>query len=269
MAKRTTEDSWKAARWFGSIESLATAAEVAASELGEIDGGWDAGGAEVDDGNPHCSARVRYGGGTFNADDMEELRAEVPALERIGLDKIESVSLSVLTPRYSATISASDGRGVEASVGGPSATVVHGLVSTLQRKLDLGVGRVREQPLLPRTWDHWGALVLGWLFGLILGFLVVRSADEYGWDWIYVLFLLMASVGPLMGTAYFYDRIRPAPEALELVPEVDEAKPPPEPDRRGPILQGRDWLRRHPILTLLGVIIIGVASNLVSNAIGA
>lgn len=69
-------------RWFGSIESLATAAEVAASELGEIDGGWDAEGVEVEGGRPHCTARVKYEGGTFNADDMEELRAEVSALEQ-------------------------------------------------------------------------------------------------------------------------------------------------------------------------------------------
>jgi hypothetical protein len=269
MAETITEDDWKARHWFGSVATLVAASEQAEAELAEIDPVPV--GPEVVAGVTHWThASVRYQGGTFKADNLAEVREALPEIERRG-GEIESISLVVATPRFQASVSADVLRGVSASVEGPKATVVHGLVSTLQRKLEPGVGRVRKPPKRPPELEHFLWLMGGWLIALVVIGLGVWSTLEYspGFDFGFFFLGLIAGGTAYVGTDVFIDRGYPQPPALQLVPASEEDAPAPEPDNRGPVLKGRDWLRRHPLLTLLGVVVVGVASNLISGAISS
>jgi hypothetical protein len=264
MAETISEDDWKARHWFGSVATLADAARLAEAELAEIDPAPED--AEVVTHWTH--ATVRYEGGTFKADDLAEVREALPELERRG-GEIKSISFDISTPRYSATVSADAMMGVGVEAKGPRPTVVHGLVSALQRKLEPGVGRVRTPPKRPPELEHFVWLLGGWLVALIVVGLAVWSAVEYGpgFDFGFFLMGLVAGFASYIGTGFYLDRGHPRPPNLQLVPASEEDTPPPEPDERGPVLRGRDWLRRHPLLTLLGVVVVGVASNLISGAI--
>jgi len=266
MAVERTKDNWTTDHWFGSIATLLAAARVAEAELREIDGQAIEEEEALHKTNwPGGSVEVSWSGGSFTGsfDELDSARADLEARENV-----ESLTLHVTTPNYSSSVSAGGFRGVHVRVEGPSATVVHGLVTTLKRKLEPGVERVRQPPPQHASAVNWFALLfcIAGAGGLI--YLGVRSIVEFGWDWFYAIMIPLVLFVPVLGLSMFYDRDpAPSPETLELVPVADEEKLPPPPDDRGPVIRGRDWLRRHPILTLLGVVVVGVASNLISNAI--
>jgi hypothetical protein len=267
MATESAKDKWSAPNWFGSISTLLDAARIAEAELREIDGdsierqeiesetNWEGG-----------RAAVSWPGGTFSGtlDELEDAQTKIEARENL-----ESVTLTVATPSYTAVVSASAIlRGIDVRVEGPRPTIVHGLVSTLKRKLEAGVDRVRHPPPKRPSPFNWAALLipLGGSCGLI--YFITRGVIEYGFDLGWALLYLLSLFLPLFGLAGFFDRgIQPGPKTLELVPEADEDKPPPEPDTRGPVLRARDWLKDHPILGLAGGLVLAVVGDLISRAI--
>jgi hypothetical protein len=260
VAVTTTNDGWTAQYWFGSVSTLAEAGGAAEAELAEIDGEP----TEEKWGKlPELHTVVNFEGGTLEAHNLDELREEIPGLER---RDVTTVELSVSTVNYHALISASP-LGVNVRVRGRRASVVHGLVTTLQRKLEPGVGRVRKQPLEPFPAENYVFLVVGWALGGGVGYLLARSFIDYGVDPVGAALAALVAVAPIMGTVLFFDRSRPSPPRLQLVLASEEDAPAPPPDDRGPILLARDWLKKHPLLALAGTLVVAIGANLVTQII--
>ena len=127
---------------------------------------------------------------------------------------------------------------------------------------------VREQPLKP--FDMGNLVVMGIAVTGAggVGYLVIRGMSEYGVDAVSITLLVLVVMMLLVGLGLGLYRERPHPPPLELVPQSEEESGPIESDgQSGPIIRTRDWLRRHPVMTLVGVLALGVVGNLIANAI--
>lgn len=209
---------------------------------------------------------MSYDGGSFESQSLGELREALPTLER--RDDIDRVTIRVRNRSFWATVRASSLGGVSVVVEGTRAGPVHGLVTTLQRKLEGGVERVREQPLGPYGAERIVVLIIGWVVGLGLTYLTIDSIRKFGFDVFYAAFLGIWIGAIVLATGFFLSRERADPPHLELVPQSDEDKPPPKLEAQtGPILRTRDWLGNHPIVSIVGVLAVGVVGNLIANAL--
>lgn len=256
--KRTT-DKWTDEAWFGSLDSLADAADAAVQEVVE---------ATPEDGRVTVYARVDLPGEYLEHDSLEEFREAIAQLER-SVDEITDVWISVSGPNIAARLRASQSAGIRADVDGERAALVHGLTTTLERKLRPGVDRVRKQPLERRAPADVAVFGFTLVAAAGMAVLLVKLVIEYGFDLgsallcVIVLLLVAFSWAQLMPP-----RRRLRPPHLELVPARDESAPAPDPDDRGPILRSRDWVRQHPIIGLIGSIAIAVVATAIANLIG-
>jgi len=157
---------------------------------------------------------------------------------------------------------------VTVTVEGTRAGPVHGLVTTLKRKLEVGTTRVREQSLESIGLERVAVLVAGWLVGSVLSYVTIANAADFGFSIFDALFLAIWIGTIVFATIFFFRRDRLEPPALELVPRAEEDAPPQKKEGGdGPVLGARDWLQDHPIVSILGVLALGVAGNLIANAL--